>query len=373
MDRQGDTLYFGSEIKALFASGAVKPVADPRGLDHLFTFFAQGSKRTSFAGIQAIAPGHYLKIAWRSDGGCSCAGRTEILGLPFPDWGDEEDPAEDVAIDAFEAAFTRAVELRLRADVPVVGYLSGGVNSSYVLATAMRVAGRELPSFTVRVPSEGLDESEEAAKTARYLGGRTTVVDASADRIAGNYAALISAAEAPVFDTSCAGLLALSREVHAQGYKVVLTGEGADEGFAGYFSFKIREWARRASTLAMRSGRAPAISRIARKSAARHISFAEFAHRRLYRWTARAIAALQSRRNLTRPLLRQNLKEALGNHVAYDDLDLDVERLRRWHPLNRSLYIGYKIQLAGLLLSQKGDRIAMANSVETRYPFLERV
>ena len=65
------------------------------------------------------------------------------------------------------------------------------------------------------------------------------------------------------------------------------------------------------------------------------------------------------------------LKEELGTYVAYEDLDLDVERMTRWHPLNRSLYLGYKVHLPGLLLSQKGDRVAMVNSVETRYPFLD--
>ena len=57
--------------------------------------------------------------------------------------------------------------------------------------------------------------------------------------------------------------------------------------------------------------------------------------------------------------------------MAYADLDFDPERLRRWHPLNRSLYFGYKVLLAGMLLSHKGDRITMANSVEARYPFLD--
>ncbi len=67
----------------------------------------------------------------------------------------------------------------------------------------------------------------------------------------------------------------------------------------------------------------------------------------------------------------QDLKERLGSFVPYQDLELDLDRLRRWHPLNRSLYLGYKVHLPGLLLSQKGDRVAMANSVETRYPFLD--
>jgi asparagine synthase (glutamine-hydrolysing) len=67
----------------------------------------------------------------------------------------------------------------------------------------------------------------------------------------------------------------------------------------------------------------------------------------------------------------ESVKERLGDFVAYQDLVLDLDRMRRWHPLNRSLYLGYKVMLPGLLLSQKGDRVAMANSVEARYPFLD--
>ena len=372
MSRQGDSLYFGSEIKALIASGAVAPRADPRGLDHLFTFFALGGRRTMFQGVQAIAPGHYVKIAFRTDAGVAEPVERKYWDFDFPDWGDEDNPSESAAIDAFEETFARAVEVRLRADVPVVGYLSGGVDSAYVLATAARVAGRALPSFTVRVTDPALDELDEAVEAARAIGGgRPTVVEAGPGLIADAYAPLVAAAECPVLDTSCAALFALSREVRRQGYKVVLTGEGADEGFAGYFWFKIREAARlldigdafRPST---------AISRVARKWAAPNVSFGELAHidgliggphaqSILYNLVATARTRYYS----------DGLREELGGHVAYEDLGLDLDRMRRWHPLNRSLYLGYKVQLAGLLLSQKGDRVAMANSVETRYPFLD--
>ncbi|MGI8725395.1 MAG: asparagine synthetase B family protein [Methyloceanibacter sp.] len=261
--------------------------------------------------------------------------------------------------------------MRLRADVPVVGYLSGGVDSAYVMATAARVAGQALPSFTLRVPDPRLDETNNALQAARAIGSYPTVVDAGADIITDRYATLTTATECPVLDTSCAALLALSREVHAQGFKVVLTGEGADEGFAGYVWFKIREIARgldigevfRPST---------AISRAARKWAARDLTFAEFsridtmiggphAQSVIYNLVARSRGRYYS----------AGLKEELGTHVAYEDLDLDTERMARWHPLNRSLYLGYKVHLPVLLLSQKGDRVAMANSVETRYPFLD--
>src|SRR4029079_18429828 len=271
--RQGDFIYFGSEIKALLASGAVRPTADPLGIDHLFTFFALGSRRTAFDGVQAVAPGHYIKITLPNHGKAAVPVERKYWDFDFPDWGEEEDSTHGrQQIDAFEAVFARAVEIRLRADVPVAGYLSGGVDSAYVLATAARVAGHALPSFTVRIPGD-LDEVADAWETSGAIGERRpTVVEAGANLITSTYAALTAAAECPVLDTSCAALLALSREVHAQGYKAVLTGEGADEAFAGYVWFKIREAARsldiadafRPSTL---------ISRVARKWAAPHVGF----------------------------------------------------------------------------------------------------
>jgi asparagine synthase (glutamine-hydrolysing) len=371
--RQGDAIYFASEIKALIASGAVAARADPRGLDHLFTFFAQGPRRTCFAGVQAIAPGHCMKIDLRGDGRAAEPVMRQYWDFDFPDWGDEDDPTDAAgAIDAFEATFARAVEIRLRADVPVVGYLSGGVDSAYVMATAARVSGQALPSFTVRVPDPALDEVDSAMKAQRAIGeGRSTVVEAGPSLISDTYAALITAAESPVLDTSCAALLALSREVRAQGYKVVLTGEGADEAFAGYVWFKIREMAR---TLDVGDAFRPStvISRAARKWATPYLGLDEFRRVDAMIGGPHAQSILYNLVATSRHrYYSAGMKEELGGHVAYEDLDLDLNRMRRWHPLNRSLYLGYKVQLAGLLLSQKGDRVAMANSVETRYPFLD--
>jgi asparagine synthase (glutamine-hydrolysing) len=370
--RQGDSVYFGSEIKALLASGEVPAAADPRGLDHLFTFFALSSRRTMFEGVHSILPGHYLRIAFRPDGKAAEIVERRYWDLDFPDWGDEDDAADPTRlIDEFEAKFQRAVEVRLRADVPVVGYLSGGVDSAYVLAMASKVSGRPLPSFTVRVPHPELDEAAHANETSLHVGGLATVVEAGPEFIAERYADLIRSAESPVLDTSCAALLALSQEVHAQGYKAVLTGEGADEGFAGYVWFKIREAARRLDVGdAFRPS--TAISRAARKWAAPDLSFGEFARIDNIIGGPHAQSILYNLVATSRTrYYSQDLKDQLGDFVAYQDLDLDLERLRRWHPLNRSLYLGYKVHLPGLLLSQKGDRVAMANSVETRYPFLD--
>ena len=371
--RQGDVIYFGSEIKALIASGAVRPVADRQGLDHLFTFFALAGRRTAFEGVQAVAPGHYLKIALPSRGKSTAPVERKYWDLDFPDWGNEEDSADGVRLtDAFEAAFARAVEIRLRADVPVAGYLSGGVDSAYVLATASRIAGRPLPSFTLRVPGLDLDEVDNALEASRAIGDRRpTIVEAGPDRIMDAYAALTNAAECPVLDTSCAALLTLSGAVRSEGYKVVLTGEGADEAFAGYVWFKIRALA---STFDAGDAFRPStlMSRLARKWAAPHLSFAEIAR-------IDAMIAGPHAQTLMYNLVATSreryfsagFKEDLGNRLAYQDLDLDLDRMARWHPLNRSLYVGYKIQLAGLLLGPKGDRVVMANAVEARYPFLD--
>jgi len=370
--RQGDVFYFGSETKALLASGAVPPAVDVKGLDHLFTFYAIGFRRTLFDGVQSILPGHYLRIAFRQDGVAAAIEERRYWDLDFPDWGDEQDAADPTAlIDEFEATFQRAVEIRLRADVPVVGYLSGGVDSAYVLATASKIAGRPLPSFTIQVPVPALNETANARESSSHIGGAATVIEAEAGVLAENYAELIRAAEYPVLDTSSAALLALSRNVHAQGYKVVLSGEGADEAFAGYVWFKIREAARK---LDIGDSFRPStgLSRIARKVTARNVSFGEFARIDAMIGGPHAQSIMYNLVATSRDrYYSAELKERLGSFVAYEDLALDLERMRRWHPLNRSLYLGCKVHLAGLLLNQKGDRVAMANSVEARYPFLD--
>ena len=170
--------------------------------------------------------------------------REKYWDFDFPDWGEEDDPGSAPAIAEFEQTFARAIELRLRADVPVVGYLSGGVDSG--LRACYRCSVSQVARCQVSPCVSQIPCSMRRSKPQRLSApcGPPTVIEAGLDLIADTYASLIAAAESPVLDTSCAALLALSREVRAQGFKVVLTGEGADEGFAGYFWFKIRELAR---------------------------------------------------------------------------------------------------------------------------------
>src|SRR5690606_15393053 len=142
----------------------------------------------------SILPGHYLKIAFRPDRRPADIVERRYWDFDFPDAGQEENP-EDITplVDEFETAFHNAVDLRLRADVPVVGYLSGGVDSAYVLATAAKIRGTPPPSFTIRVPSGKLDETPDAMVSARSIGTNPTIVTCDAEAIRNAYPDLIRA------------------------------------------------------------------------------------------------------------------------------------------------------------------------------------
>ncbi|MGE3822350.1 MAG: asparagine synthase-related protein, partial [Isosphaeraceae bacterium] len=169
----------------------------------------------------------------------------------------------------------------------------------------------------------------------------------------------------PVLDTSCSALMRLAAAVHAQGYKVALTGEGADEALAGYVWFKAQKVRLGLGRLLPRAARSLALGAIGGGSARRPgwlgVAGVRPAQQDMYELIGQARHGLYS----------AGMWDRLGDHDPYDDLDVAVDRIQRWHPLNQSLYVGYKAMLAGLLMIAKGDRIAMRSSVETRYPFLD--
>ena len=249
-------LLWGSEVKALLASGLVEPRADPRGIDHLFNFFCAGTSRTFFEGVTSIPPGHYLRVR---------DGRVELKrywDLDFPDAGSERREADPSALaDELEALLRQSVERRLRGDVPVVSYISGGLDSTVVLGLSSRERGEAVPSFTVGLDRAGPDERSAAAEAAALLGSKLTVVTMDRPKLAGTFPELVTAAEGPVLDTSCAALMKLAGAVHAQGYKVVLTGEGADEALAGYVWYKSQMVRER-----IRDRIGPALPRLARRA-----------------------------------------------------------------------------------------------------------
>ena len=368
--RQGDWLLFGSEIKAMLASGMVPVRPDLRGINHVFTFFAMPGPVTCFDGVSSLLPGHYLDVTYQGQQR-TLRDRT-YWEIDFPDQGQEEYSDAKTLTDRFEELMLGAVERRLRADVPVVSYLSGGVDSSLVVAMASKVRGSPIPSFTIRIDDPELNETAEAAIVARHVGSRPRVVNVGGSEVLNTYPRLVGAAESPVIDTSCAALLLLAQDVNAAGYKVALTGEGADEWLAGYPWYKVHKMlsyfdfipglplSTSIRRLFLKISGAPSIPK---EWIRRTLETVGGPNPWLDIYGLVSIAKMR--------FFGPELRQVMADNHPYADLGLNQERMKRWHPLNRGLYLGARIHLPGLLLNAKGDRVAMHSSVETRYPFLD--
>ena len=369
--RQGDWLLFASEIKALLASGMVPAVPDRRGLDHVFTFAALPGPITCFEGVQLLRAGHYLDI---QPGGRLEISERAYWEMNFPDAGDEE-RGEDQRrlVDDFESLLLSAVDTRLKADVPVGSYLSGGVDSSMIAALACHLKGAAINTYTIRVDSPELDELDAANLVARHIKTKPPIVQEFRPADAVNtYPELIRAAEAPVIDTSSAALLQLARRVHECGQKVVLTGEGADEWLVGYPWYKV---AKLIGYLDILPG--VRLSDLARRSYLRLQNVPQYS--REFRRRAEAEvggpnAWIDAYGLLGLSKLRfysEAMHEVRERANPWADLGFPLERARRWHPLNRGIWVAGRVTLAGHLLQAKGDRVSMHSSVEVRYPFLD--
>src|SRR5438132_2917967 len=369
----GEWLLFASEIKALLATGLIDARPDVRGINHIFTFFSLPGPVTCFEGIQALPPGRFLTVQVGQAGGKTRVHERTYWQIDFPDRGDE-DPGRDSkkVIDEFEKILLGAVERRLRADVPVVAYLSGGVDSSTLVALACHIRGEAIPTFTIQIKDPVLDETSEAGLVARHVGARPVVVGCGEEEGLNNYSRLIQAAEGPVVDTSCAALMLLAEEVHRQQYKVAVAGEGSDAWLAGCPWYKVE---RLLNFLDFIPGLP--LGQMARRAFLSLTGAPRFpwsVTRRIQDSIGGKNAWLNIYGMMSLSRLRfysESMRERLGDHNPYADLEPNIERMRRWHPLNRGSYLAGRVHLAGLLMNAKGDRVAMHSSVETRYPFLD--
>ncbi len=369
----GEWLVFASEIRSLLASGLVTAEPDPRGIHQLFTFIGVPGPVTCFDGIQCLLPGHSLTIQLAADGKRADVADCTYWQVDHPDEGFENNGDNETGlVDEFEALLYQAIERRLWADVPVVSYLSGGVDSSLIAAMASKILRAPIPTYTVRVAGPAMDEGVYARMVAKHLDTESRIVPYSPYEMLKSYPELIRAAEAPVIDTSCAASMLLARRVHEDGYKVALTGEGADEQLAGYAwfagtpvlhllsRFPQLSLVHLASRIIQRTVGAPTelYPRI------RHAEKVLGGHNSWLTWTS-LISQSQHR------LYSRQMRQLVTGYDPYVDLQLDAAKLSRWHPLNRGLAVGMRTLLPGMLLCSKGDRVAMHSSVETRYPFLD--
>lgn len=362
-------LWFASEIKALLASKLIPRRLDPRGLCQVFTFFGLPGPVTCFAGISALLPGHYLEVQREPGGAAQTADRT-YWQMDFPDQGEEREAKGEQLVAEYEAVLLRSMRRRRGANARVAAFSSGGLDSSLLIAMAQADREDSPPLFTFRIRDR--DESAGAAILSQHVGAAPQVLDLTGRDLVEAYPALVGAAECPVVDVSAAALFRLTEVAHGAGGNAVIRGEGADEWQAGYPWFRIHRQVRWAAA-------APGL----RLDRLGYLLYAKWGFsRRLRAATLRAAEAAVGGHNAwldayhlmstTRlRLFSGSLQQSLQDYSPYDDLHLPLERVRRWHPLNRSIYLGARIHLPGLHLQARGDRSSMHYSLQPRYPFLD--
>lgn len=365
-------LLFASEVKALRPVMRQSLRLDAGGLAQVFTFWTTVGDRTVFQGVHSLPPGHMLVIeggrqrispfwAW-----CGAV-RAEQSLLSFEDASEE---LRELLIDA--------VRLQLRADVPVGAYLSGGLDSSGIVALIRGVSSTPMRTFSVAFEDPEFDESAFQELMVDHLGTDHTTIRCNKRDVGDLFPKLIMHTESPVLRTAPVPLMMLSELVRKEGYKVVLTGEGADEVFGGYDLFKEakirRFWAAQPESrarAALLTRLYPYLKHSPVGNAAMAGSFygqglAEvgdpfYAHRPRWATTRRLW-------NFFSPELRDAVAMEDPIHIFAGMLPPDFGS---WEGLARDQYVEVQTLLSGYLLSSQGDRVCMANSVEGRVPYLD--
>ena len=363
---------FASEIKALLACPDVPCELDLHALDQIFTYWVTLPPRTAFRDIHQLPPGHSMVVE---------QGRHRVQQY----WQLEYSPAHD-GTEADERRLTEellallqdAIRIRLRADVPVGTYLSGGLDSTFITALTKTFVGDRLRTFSVSFSDHEFDESPFQQEASAFLGTRHSDVCCSREDIARVFPAVIWHTEQPILRTAPAPLFLLSELVRNNGFKVVLTGEGADEILGGYDIFKEakirRFWGRRPQSAwrpLLLKRLYPYMEAIQHQSPAYlsrffHVTEQDLANpffSHLPRWelTARLKSFLSD-------VVRAELRCGAGAAELNDLLPNDFGA---WNSFNRAEYLEARYLLPGFILSSQGDRMAMAHAVEGRYPFLD--
>jgi asparagine synthase (glutamine-hydrolysing) len=355
-------LLWASEIKSILATGLIIPKPDLKGIDHLFNFFCAGSVRTFFEEIKLIPPGHYLRVKGNQ------IKIHQYWDLNFPDEGDERKVKNPIELsNELNQLLYAAVAKRMQSDVPVVNYLSGGVDSSLILALSCKVNNNPVPSYTISLNKVGRDEKTNAEECASLFNSNLTTLYLDGKKIVNAFPELILATEGPLLDTSCSALMQLANIVNDHGFKVALSGEGADEALAGYFCFKMQK-----ITNILKGLLGCSIPTMTKNILQKSLFCDQSNNFTQPNINQAAQQFLYETVGMTRSkIYSKQMLDYLQFHNPYEDLQIINERMQYWHPLNQSLYVSYKVMLPGLLMLSKGDRIAMHSSVEMRYPYLD--
>ena len=344
---------FASEIKAILVHPAVAREVDLTGLDQVLSFPGLVSPRTMFKGIESLPSGHLLTV---KDGDIQ---RSEYWDLVYPTLDEASDPqSEDFYVNELAQLLRQSVEYRLQADVPVGFYLSGGLDSSLIAALIRQVS----PEAKRHAFSIGFDETNREINEINY---QQLVIDQVKSihhticfdwpEIADRLVDMVYHCECPVRETYNTCSMALSEATRKTGIPVILTGEGSDELFGGYIGYRFDQAGLRGEMgYDLEAALEDEIREKIWGDPDLFYEKTQYAHRETKQalYSDRLNACFSEFECLNFPLVNQN-------------------RLRNRHPLHQRSYLDFKLRLADHLLSDHGDRMALANSVEARYPFLD--
>jgi asparagine synthase (glutamine-hydrolysing) len=365
-------LLFSSEIKCILTDARVPRAINSQALDQIFTFWTSIGQHTALTGIRELPPGHMLVQE----------GRRQRLSAywawPFPGQCPPVEMSFDQAREEFVERLSAAVNLRLRADVEVGSYLSGGIDSSAIVSLASQIAPRKLRTYSIGFKEESYDERKYQDLVARQYQTIHKFFECSEADINSCFERVIWHAETPLFRTAPAPMNLLSRHVRDDGIKVVLTGEGSDEILLGYDIFrevKIRRfWARQPQSRRRQQlfkrlyaylpqFANPRFANIAIESFRATLLEDSPFYSHCIRWNNNAA---------NKVYFSADLQAALGSYSALAELEgLMPAGYQQAGDVERAQYLELITLLRGYLLCSQGDRMTMGNSVEARFPFLD--
>jgi len=360
---------FASEIKSLLAVDGVERRLDREGLNQTLTYWTTLAPRTPFEDIRELPPGHSMSVE---------TGRVHSWRYWHLDY--EPDPSldEETAAESLLELLCDAVRLRLRSDVPVGAYLSGGLDSSVTAALIQRVTDAPLETFSVAFDDATFDESDYQQLMAERLGTEHRELRCAGRDVGRAFRQVVFHAERPLLRTAPAPLYLLADQVRQRGYKVVLTGEGADEMLGGYDLFKEakvrRFWAAEPNSrlrglllkklypyMPALQAQSPAYLQAFFHVKVDDLASPYFSH--LPRW--------QLGRQLKRFLADGYVQPETGDGEFADIGRLLPQQFAAWPPLGQAQFLETAALLPGYILSSQGDRMAMAHGIEGRFPFLD--
>ena len=370
--QKDESFAFCSEIKSLFTLDNIERSISAESLAQIFTFWTTVSPNTPFEKIYELPPGHQMTVKG------SEVQIKKYWSLDFPGKGKSYQGSLNNAAEELGYLLKDAVKIRLRADVQVAAYLSGGLDSTLTTSLIKEINPGILNTFSIGFKDKVFDETVYQQEASRFLNTNHTAFECTSEEIAQQFQNTVWHTEFPILRTAPTPMMMLSKKVRERNIKVVITGEGADEFLGGYNIFKEakirRFWARFPNS----SLRPKLLSRLypylplikdnnsigAKMFFGYKLTETEnpfYSH--LLRWhnTSRI-----------KGFFSDQVNEKLGGYNPTEGMDSNLPGdFSEWSDLAKSQYIEATIFMSGYLLSSQGDRMAMANSVEGRYPFLD--